>query len=74
MRIIAKLSSNFCSILRSCSTFNFSQRLNFFTDESLDSVNCEKKTLIGEIDQGRPVAVGWLHYGPPSAPTGGGYW
>jgi len=36
--------------------------------------NCEKKTLIGEIDQGRPVAVGWLHYGPPSAPTGGGHW
>lgn len=36
--------------------------------------NCSKETLIGEINQGRPVAVGWLHYGPPSAPTGGGHW
>ena len=36
--------------------------------------NCEKKTLIGEINQGRPVGVGWLHYGPPSNPVGGGHW
>ena len=27
-----------------------------------------------EIDAGRPVAVGWLHHGPPSAPSGGGHW
>lgn len=27
-----------------------------------------------EIDAGRPVAVGWLHHGPVSAPTGGGHW
>ena len=33
-----------------------------------------KELLIGEIDQGRPIGVGWLHHGPPSAPTGGGHW
>lgn len=27
-----------------------------------------------EIDQGRPVAVGWLHQGPAAAPRGGGHW
>ncbi|MFO0039755.1 MAG: glycoside hydrolase family protein [Synechococcaceae cyanobacterium] len=27
-----------------------------------------------EIDAGRPVAVGWLHHGPASAPSGGGHW
>jgi len=27
-----------------------------------------------EIDAGRPVAVGWLHYGTPNRPTGGGHW
>jgi hypothetical protein len=27
-----------------------------------------------EIDAGRPVAVGWLHKGPVSAPSGGGHW
>lgn len=27
-----------------------------------------------EIDAGRPVAVGWLHHGPVSAPSGGGHW
>jgi len=30
--------------------------------------------LENEIKNGRPVAVGWLHYGPPSAPHGGGHW
>ncbi|MEB3266252.1 MAG: C39 family peptidase [Cyanobacteriota bacterium] len=30
--------------------------------------------LKAEIDAGRPVAVGWLHHGPPSAPSGGGHW
>ena len=34
--------------------------------------NCTKETLIGEIDQGRPIAVGWLHYGPPSLLRAGG--
>jgi GH24 family phage-related lysozyme (muramidase) len=32
------------------------------------------QTLKDEIDAGRPVAVGWLHHGPPSAPSGGGHW
>lgn len=27
-----------------------------------------------EIRLGRPVAVGWLHHGPASAPSGGGHW
>jgi hypothetical protein len=30
--------------------------------------------LKAEIDAGRPVAVGWLHHGPVSAPSGGGHW
>lgn len=30
--------------------------------------------LEAEIDAGRPVAVGWLHKGPVSAPSGGGHW
>jgi hypothetical protein len=31
-------------------------------------------TLETEIKARRPVAVGWLHRGPVSAPTGGGHW
>jgi GH24 family phage-related lysozyme (muramidase) len=27
-----------------------------------------------ELTAGRPVAVGWLHYGPVTAPSGGGHW
>ena len=27
-----------------------------------------------EIRNGRPVAVGWLHHGPVTSPTGGGHW
>lgn len=30
--------------------------------------------LEAEIDAGRPVAVGWLHHGPVSRPSGGGHW
>lgn len=30
--------------------------------------------LKAELDQGRPVAVGWLHHGPSTAPSGGGHW
>lgn len=30
--------------------------------------------LEAELRAGRPVAVGWLHHGPASAPTGGGHW
>lgn len=32
------------------------------------------ESLKAEIDAGRPVAVGWLHHGPVSAPSGGGHW
>lgn len=39
----------------------------FRTDGSLDN-------LKAQIDAGRPVAVGWLHHGPPAAPSGGGHW
>lgn len=31
-------------------------------------------TLRREVDAERPVAVGWLHHGPVSAPSGGGHW
>lgn len=30
--------------------------------------------LKNELKAGRPVAVGWLHSGPVTAPTGGGHW
>ena len=29
--------------------------------------------LVAQLQQGRPVPVGWLHKGPVTAPTGGGY-
>jgi hypothetical protein len=32
------------------------------------------RAITDEIDQGRPVAVGWLHYGPYHEPVGGGHW
>ena len=36
--------------------------------------NASVQTLQNEIDNGRPVGVGWLHHGTPSAPSGGGHW
>ena len=30
--------------------------------------------LESELRAGRPVAVGWLHHGPVTAPSGGGHW
>jgi hypothetical protein len=30
--------------------------------------------LVREIDAGYPVATGWLHHGPASAPRGNGHW
>ena len=36
--------------------------------------NCAPGLLESELRQGRPVAVGWLHQGPPQSPTGGGHW
>lgn len=40
---------------------------NFRTDGAAAS-------LEREINEGRPVAVGWLHHGPLAAPSGGGHW
>jgi GH24 family phage-related lysozyme (muramidase) len=42
-------------------------KADFRTDGTL-------QTIKSEIDAGRPVAVGWLINGPPSAPSGGGHW
>ena len=36
--------------------------------------NGTTEDLKREIDEGRPVAVGWLHLGPVTAPRGGGHW
>ena len=36
--------------------------------------NATATTLEGEINQRRPVGVGWLHHGTPALPTGGGHW
>ena len=30
--------------------------------------------LVAQLQQGRPVPVGWLHKGPVTAPMGGGHW
>lgn len=43
-------------------------------------INCEfrtdgtEKSIESLINQGCPVPVGWLHYGVPSNPVGGGHW
>lgn len=42
-------------------------RADFHTDGN-------PRVLEAEIDAGRPVAVGWLHHGPASKPSGGGHW
>ena len=39
----------------------------FHTDGSSDDI-------LQQLKLGRPVAVGWLHKGRPSAPQGGGHW
>lgn len=36
--------------------------------------NATEKHLQQELAAGRPIAVGWLHHGPVSAPSGGGHW
>jgi GH24 family phage-related lysozyme (muramidase) len=36
--------------------------------------NCAPGLLEAELRAGRPVAVGWLHHGPATSPTGGGHW
>ena len=34
----------------------------------------DRDFLLTELAHGRPLAVGWLHHGPVSAPSGGGHW
>ena len=34
----------------------------------------DRVLLLSELACDRPVAVGWLHHGPASAPCGGGHW
>lgn len=36
--------------------------------------DCSATTIESEINAGRPIAVGWLHNGPSTSPTGGGHW
>jgi len=36
--------------------------------------NCSAAQLQGEIKAGLPAAIGILHHGPVSAPSGGGHW
>ena len=38
------------------------------------ATNGDRSALEAEIQAGRPLAVGWLHHGPATAPTGGGHW
>jgi hypothetical protein len=38
------------------------------------ATNGDRAALEQQIQLGRPVAVGWLHHGPVSAPSGGGHW
>lgn len=36
--------------------------------------NGTSELLIKQIDENKPVAVGWLHYGSSQFPSGGGHW
>lgn len=36
--------------------------------------NGRQEDLVNELMGGRPVAVGWLHHGPVTVPSGGGHW
>ena len=36
--------------------------------------NWTAEMVKAEVKAGRPVAVGWLHHGPATAPRGGGHW
>jgi hypothetical protein len=38
------------------------------------ATNGDRQTLEEQINLGQPVAVGWLHHGLASAPSGGGHW
>jgi len=38
------------------------------------TTTADRSVLLQELNQGRPVAVGWLHKGPVATPYGGGHW
>lgn len=38
------------------------------------TTRADQALLLSELHAGRPLAVGWLHLGPVSAPEGGGHW
>lgn len=48
--------------------------LHSFKVQARYRVNGVKADLISELDKGFPVAVGVLHHGHVSDPTGGGHW
>ncbi len=48
-------------------TYNHLRHLGLQAEFRTDGTLADLKK---EIDAGRPVAVGWLHHGPPSAPYG----
>jgi len=37
-------------------------------------LDMDRTSLIAELRSGRPCAVGWLHHGPVTQPSGGGHW
>ena len=58
-------------------TTDASAQIRALTSLGLHPVFSQKgsvQDLEREIDAGRPVAVGWLHKGTPTAPKGGGHW
>lgn len=58
-------------------TTSLTAQLNALTSLGLRpafSTKGRPEDLIEEIKAGRPVAVGWLHHGPVSKPSGGGHW
>jgi hypothetical protein len=50
------------------------QALRFLGLRSHFWTNGRKEDLLHELRGGRPVAVGWLHRGHVSNPSGGGHW
>jgi hypothetical protein len=58
-------------------TTSLTAQLNALTAVGLHpafSTKGSAEDLEKEIDCGRPVAVGWLHKGTATAPSGGGHW
>jgi hypothetical protein len=49
-------------------------RHRFRVATDITCVSGNSSYLLNELKAGRPVAVGWLHKGHISRPTGGGHW